>query len=93
METNFKLIDKEMVSNLHFHKEVEIDQSSEIKSKLENAMLLGNNYQTKVGILFHDDEGPKKIETTIWAVGTKFICLKGGLWLPISRIEDIDFSH
>ena len=94
METqNFKLIDKEMVSNLHFHKEIEIEQNPEIKSKLENAAKLGNNYHSKVGIYFHDDDGPKKIETTVWAVGAKFICLKGGLWLPISKIEDIEFTH
>ena len=94
METsNYKLINKEMVSSLHFHKEIEIDQNSEIKNKLETAAKLGNNYHSKVGIFFHDDEGPKRIETTVWAVGTKFICLKGGLWLPISRIEDVDFSH
>lgn len=28
-------------------------------------------------------------ETTIWAYGEKYICLKGGVWLPIERLVEI----
>jgi hypothetical protein len=42
-----------------------------------------------VVIIFGDDEGYKRVETTIWAVGAKYICLKGGMWLPVSRIVDV----
>ncbi len=40
-------------------------------------------------IEFEDDEGLKAVETTIWATGQKYICLKGGVWLPISRIREV----
>jgi uncharacterized protein (UPF0248 family) len=54
-----------------------------------NATLLGNNEHKKVKIIFKDDNGVKLVETTIWASGQKFICLKGGSWIPIHRILEI----
>ena len=82
----YKIVEKEMISNLSFHKELELDQDDDIKQRL------GNIHHSKVTIFFHDDEGPKKVETTIWATGTKFICLKGGVWIPISRITDVHYN-
>ena len=86
---NFTLVQKEKIPNLSFHNEIDLDQDDDIKQRLERATLLGNLYHSKVTIFFYDDEGPKKVETTIWATGTKFICLKGGVWIPISRITDV----
>jgi hypothetical protein len=54
-------------------------------------MILGNEYHTKVSICFIDDMGPKQIETTIWYAGTKFICLKGGRFIPIDHIVEVKF--
>lgn len=88
----YKIVEKEMIPNLSFHKELELDQDDDIKQRLERATLLGNIHHSKVTIFFHDDEGPKKVETTIWATGTKFICLKGGVWIPISRITDVHYN-
>ena len=85
-------IDKESISSLSFHKELDIEQDDDIKQRLERATMLGNIHHSKVTIYFHDDEGPKKVETTIWATGTKFICLKGGVWIPISRITDVQYN-
>jgi hypothetical protein len=81
----YKIVEKEMISNLSFHKELELDQDDDIKQRLERATLLGNIHHSKVTIYFHDDEGPKKVET-------KFICLKGGVWIPISRITDVEYN-
>jgi len=86
---NFTLVQKEKIPNLSFHNEIDLEQDDDIKQRLERATLLGNLYHSKVTIFFYDDEGPKKVETTIWATGTKFICLKGGVWIPISRITDV----
>jgi hypothetical protein len=44
-----------------------------------------------VSIYFHDDEGPKRVETTIWATGSKYICLKGGVWIPIDHIVEVKY--
>lgn len=88
----YTTIDKEMVPNLSFSKELELEQDDDLRIRLEKATLLGNIHHSKVTIYFHDDDGPKKVETTIWATGTKFICLKGGMWIPISRITDVQYN-
>jgi hypothetical protein len=88
----YTTIDKEMVPNLSFAKELELEQDDDLRTRLERATLLGNIHHSKVTIYFHDDEGPKKVETTIWATGTKFICLKGGMWIPIARITDVQYN-
>ncbi len=88
--SSYKKIDKEIIPTLSFSRNIDIDQSDDLMALLEKGTVLGNSYHSKVMIYFHDDEGPKKVETTIWATGTKYICLKGGMWIPISRIEDIE---
>jgi len=84
-------IEKEVVPSLTFRGEMAIKQHPELRQQLDHAMRLGNGYHTKVSIYFHDDAGLKKVETTIWATGARYICLKGGIWIPISRIQEIKF--
>ena len=89
MTQNIVLIEKERIPELSFKVPVVIEQNKDLESKLMEAMKLGNLHQGKVAIIFRDDEGFKRVETTIWATGVKYICLKGGMWLPVSRIVDI----
>lgn len=84
-------VEKEVIPSLSFHGEKKIKQHPELKNQLEQATRLGNGYHTKVSIYFHDDEGLKRVETTIWAAGNKYILLKGGVWIPISRIVEVKF--
>jgi hypothetical protein len=86
---NPTLIDKERIPELSFKMPVRIQQHQDLDTKLLDAMKLGNLHRGKVAIIFRDDEGFKRVETTVWAVGAKYICLKGGMWLPISRIVDV----
>lgn len=85
------LIEKEIVKDLTFKQHADFNQVPDIRQKLEEATRLGNGYHHKVGIIFHDDEGLKRVNTTIWATGQKFICLKGGVWIPIDHIVDLKF--
>ena len=87
----YKTIEKEEVSKMTFQKEMDIEQHEELRQQLEQATRLGNGYHSKVSIYFHDDEGPKRVETTIWATGAKYICLKGGVWIPIDHIVEVKF--
>jgi hypothetical protein len=87
----YKTIEKEEVSKMTFQKEMDVDQHEELRNQLEQATRLGNGYHSKVSIYFHDDEGPKRVETTIWATGAKYICLKGGVWIPIDHIVEVKF--
>ena len=84
-------IEKELIPSLSFQGEKVINQHPDLRQQLEQATRLGNGYHTKVSIYFHDDEGLKRVETTIWATGSNYICLKGGVWIPISRIQEIKF--
>lgn len=85
------MIEKEMIPSLSFKKPVSLTPIPNLKSKLAEATKLGNIHHTKVVIIFRDDDGLKRVETTIWASGGKYICLKGGIWLPTSRIQEIRF--
>lgn len=87
-----ELIEKENISALHFpsHDVLVDDTAKKLRaSSLQRAILLGNNQKRKVKITFEDDINIKKVETTIWAVTEKNILLKGGVFIPISRIHNI----
>lgn len=85
------LVDKETIPLLSFNDIVIADENPELERLIEQAVRLGNAYHSKVSIVFLDDEGLKQVNTTIWAKGDKFISLKGGVWLPISRIISVKF--
>ncbi len=84
-----ELVEKERVGFLLFLDSITVEQHPELKSQIENATVLGNTHKRKVEIVFRDDNGLKKVQTTIWSAGSKFICLKGGVWIPIDRIVEI----
>ena len=83
------LIEKEIIPSLKFNDKSTVDQHPDLLNQIERATILGNSHRTKVSIYFKDDESVKRVETTIWAAGTKFICLKGGVWIPISRLLEV----
>ena len=82
-------IEKELISGLKFNNKTKVNQQEGLMEKLIEATRLGNIHHGKVGIVFADDEGLKRVNTTIWSTGKKYICLKGGVWLPIDRIEQV----
>lgn len=84
-----KLVEKEVISTLSFKDKSLVEQHPNLQEQLQKATRLGNGYRTKVSIVFQDDDSAKRVDTTIWATGNKYICLKGGIWLPISRIVEI----
>lgn len=91
IEQTAQLIEKEIIPNLTFKQKQDVKQQAGLMERLIEATKLGNLHRGKVAIYFVDDEGLKRVETTIWATGLKYICLKGGVWLPISSIERVLF--
>lgn len=86
------LIDKDQVKDLHFPAEEVLASTENLikrKSDLSRALTLGNVHHNKVKIIFCDSEGPKMVETTIWAVTELRIILKSGMVIPIHRIIEI----
>ncbi|MGC6433370.1 MAG: hypothetical protein ACON4M_04170 [Crocinitomicaceae bacterium] len=84
-----QLVEKEIIPSLTFHDISLVKQHPSLKSQIQDAVTLGNAHHSKVSIIFRDDSGLKRVDTTLWAAGGRFVCLKGGVWLPISRILEI----
>ncbi|MGV3630163.1 MAG: hypothetical protein ACO1O6_03105 [Bacteroidota bacterium] len=92
-DNTFKLINKEEISNLHFPKEEILKSETQIKTRdeeIHRAIALGNLEHQKVNIYFSDNQGKKRVETTIWAVTDHAIVLKQNTVLPINRIHKLE---
>ena len=89
MVQEIELIQKETIVDCKFLNDIQLNQQENLLQQIKDATILGNSHRTKVTIIFQDDAGIKRVDTTIWASVAKFICLKGGLWIPINRIIEI----
>lgn len=83
------VVQKEHIATMSFKNLPKFKQSSDLIKKLEDATRLGNTAKVKFNIDFYSENGLHTVQTTIWATGTKFICLKGGVWIPIANIKDV----
>lgn len=91
--SNFTLIEKEEVAQLHFPKEEILKDDDLIKSRkqaVDRAISLGNLEHYKVKIYFVDEIGPKWVNTTIWAVTDAAIVLKQHVLIPLNRIVKLE---
>lgn len=92
MITEFQLIDKEAVKELHFPNVDVLEEKDAIIQRmndLDRALSLGNLEHGKIKIFFEDDISKKTIETTIWGVTDSRVILKQGLVIPVNRIYKI----
>jgi hypothetical protein len=90
---DFQLIEKEDIPNFHFPHEDILSKDTDIKerkSTIDRAITLGNLEHQKVKIYFSDDNGKKRVDTTIWAVTDSAIVLKQNVVLPINRIYKLE---
>jgi hypothetical protein len=89
------VIDKEHITRLSFvkHDVLPDSLSRQVRQfNLKRAQTLGNGYKKKVKIRFHTDgQEAKEVETTVWAVGSAYVSLKGGISIPINAISEIEF--
>lgn len=93
VDNEYKLIEKEIISTLNFPHDEILKKESEIKERslaIQRAISLGNLEHTKVVIYFSDENGKKKVNTTIWAVTDSSIVLKQNTVLPINRIHKLE---
>lgn len=89
-----ELIEKEEISNVSFSKRELIADPEDRKNRLADlyrSQTLGNLLQTKVKLTFQSaDEKIFQVYTTVWAVGSDFVSLKGGVYIPIGSILRVD---
>jgi predicted alternative tryptophan synthase beta-subunit len=89
-----EIIQKEQIRDLKFcKKEVLADEMAKIRRNFDlmRAQALGNLLKNKVNITFETaDEKSYRVNTTVWAVGTDFVCLKSDIHIPINAITEVD---
>ena len=87
--TPVQVVSKETIPQLSFSKSHLSKQNPRIRRELDLAMRGGNSNKIKYNIEFSTNTGVKQVETTVWAAGEKYVCLKGGVWIPIANIINI----
>lgn len=92
---NINYVQKEHLQDMHFLKsEVLVEKNLRQKRHfdLHRAMILSNNEHIKATILFKTEEHFfYKVEATIWAVTEDYILLKGGMFIPIRSIVELEY--
>lgn len=87
-------IDKELIPSLHIKNQDILLSKADRRNRYRSlylAMLLGNNYKSKVKITFITDDGPREVETTVWMTTDENVMLKAGVTIPIGAIISVDF--
>lgn len=67
------------------------NRSEELRSKLRDAQRLGNEFKSKVSISFQTEDGPKRVETTVWSLTENYVQLKSGVLIPLASIISVEF--
>ena len=92
---NVAVVQKEQLSSVNFQKaDVLSDGLSRQKrlSNLTRATSLGNLFHSKVNIVFMTSSGLlHQVETTVWSISEDFILLKGGNFIPVKAILELEF--
>lgn len=84
------LIAKESINN---YKIIAADgnKAEELYHKLNDAQRLGNEFKSKVTIIFNTEDGPMRIETTVWSLTDKYIQIKSGVLIPLAAIISVEY--
>jgi len=84
--TELELSNLSLLSNEDF-------QNEELKTqrfrKLQTAMFLWNDFQEKSKLIVKDKDGLKSLNTSVWYVTDKYVCLHAGITILVSCILDV----
>jgi len=90
---NITTVQKEQLSSFKFYQNEVIPEKvlqRLRKFDLDRALILGNIDHSKVTLVLKTSEGSLlQVKTTVWAVTDDYICLKGGISIPIKAVVDI----
>jgi len=89
--TQILTITKEQISSLKFTDTIQVKRHPDLNHQLYKAPRLKNTHKRKVNIIFQNDEGITIADTTLWAYGSKYVCIKGDVWIPKNRLIEIEF--
>ncbi len=85
-----QIIEKEHVMNYKIVP-AEVDKTHSLQDKLLAAQRLGNEFKSKTTIVFQTEDGPKRIETTVWSLTERYIQIKSGVLIPLRSIIEVDY--
>ncbi len=88
--TGVEIIPKEDIPKYKLAKASE-DHTMELRDKLQGALRLGNEFKSKATITFQTQDGPKRVETTVWTLTDDALQIKNGVVLPLGSLLDIDY--
>lgn len=88
-------IPKEELHNVRFCRHEVLRDQSERKWRqynLQRALILGNTEHNHANIVFQTEEGElNRVQATIWCVSERYITLKGGKFIPINAIVEVEY--
>ena len=85
-----QIVEKEEVINYKITPAA-VDNTESLHDKLVAAQRLGNEFKGKTTIVFQTEDGPKRIETTVWSLTEKYVQIKSGVLIPLKSIIEIDY--
>jgi len=84
------LIEKEHIEEHKFVLAADNNIDS-LRAKLNDAQRLGNEFKAKVSITFNTEDGPLRVETTVWSLTDNYIQIKNGVLIPLSSIISVEY--
>ncbi|TCI84679.1 hypothetical protein [Tenacibaculum sp. M341] len=92
LNSNAQNVEKEQIKFFKFPKKEVLNMKKDQINRsidLRRALYLGNLERQKVKIVFADENGYKRVETTIWGVTDKSVILKQSTLIPLQRIVSV----
>ncbi len=92
LNSNVQNVEKEQIKFFKFPKKEVLNMKKDQINRsidLRRALYLGNLERQKVKIVFADENGYKRVETTIWGVTDKSVILKQSTLIPLQRIVSV----
>jgi hypothetical protein len=89
---SIKNVEKEQIASFNFPKDEILERKYDQINRsieLKRALVLGNIERQKVKIVFVDDDGYKRVETTVWGLTDKSVILKQATLIPLQRIVSV----
>ncbi|QBQ41063.1 hypothetical protein [Sphingobacterium psychroaquaticum] len=83
-----QIIEKEHIQDFKIIP-ADVDRSLVLHDILTAAQRLGNEFKSKTTIVFQTEDGPKRVETTVWSLTENYVQIKNGVLIPLKAIIEV----
>lgn len=92
---NIHSIPKEKISGTRFFPAEVLTDNAQRQWRLydlRRALILGNIEHCPANIIFKNSEGSlQQVQATIWSVSDEYVLLKGGAFIPVRAIVNLEY--